>query len=762
MSYTPTMLPLSPGGLSLLPLFYVGWSDSVLSPSEMQMIHAQIRYMPFLTDDDRRYLVQWTNPQNPPDEAIFRTWLEAIRYYATGLENKQDLVELGLAIARAGSGEGETFDEKTAEHLLKMAQTLGVSGRMSSSILLDSGLNKSTTISDLEFDIDSLRMVMDGDQATLSDRIRQLLRDDLFKLDHYSVKEEYRELTLMRVKALANQGLSSYSFPAQYGGGDSKRDHITVFEMLSFSDLSMTIKFGVQFGLFGGALYLLGTADHHRLYLSPMMRGDLLGCFAMTETGHGSNVKGLRTTARYDATTDELIIHTPHRGAGKEYIGNALHASMAVVFAQLIVGDTSHGVHAILVPLRDSSGKLLTGIEVEDCGYKMGLNGVDNGRIWFNQVRVPRNNLLNRYGNISPDGIYTSPIENGNRRFFTMLGALVVGRICVGMAGVSAAKKALTIAIRYAEKRRQFNHREEDPETIIMDYPTHQERLLPLLAATYAYHFSLRNLADQYAAKSDEDMRQIETLAAGLKSKATWLATKTIQECREACGGKGYLVENQLSALKADSDIFSTFEGDNTVLMQLVAKGVLTEFKQAFHDESTATVMRVIMRKVNYTFSEMNPIYKGNTDRDHLLSHEFINGSLNYRYQKHLMSLSERMQKYLKRKLDPYQAYLKVQVHMVDLAHAYIDRLTYRYFYATEQQSIGDARSALRLLRQLYGLDLIYQHRGWYLENDYCYGSKTKAIRRVRAKLLQDIRPYASVMVEAFGIPEELIAAEIV
>lgn len=99
---------------------------------------------------------------------------------------------------------------------------------------------------------------------------------------------------------------------------------------------------------------------------------------------------------------------------------------------------------------------------------------------------------------------------------------------------------------------------------------------------------------------------------------------------------------------------------------------------------------------------------------------------------------------------------------MVDLAHAYIDRLTYRYFYATEQQSIGDARSALRLLRQLYGLDLIYQHRGWYLENDYCYGSKTKAIRRVRAKLLQDIRPYASVMVEAFGIPEELIAAEIV
>src|SRR6185437_15371234 len=107
---------------------------------------------------------------------------------------------------------------------------------------------------------------------------------------------------------------------------------------------------------------------------------------------------------------------------------------------QLLTAGTSHGVHALLVPIRDDDGKPLPGIRIEDCGRKAGLNGVDNGRIWFDGVRVPREMLLDRYGQVAPDGTYSSPIENDTRRFFTMLGTLVRGRVVVGGSASAATK----------------------------------------------------------------------------------------------------------------------------------------------------------------------------------------------------------------------------------------------------------------------------------------------------------------------------------
>ncbi|MCL4167561.1 UNVERIFIED_CONTAM: hypothetical protein GTU68_004266, partial [Idotea baltica] len=326
--------------------------------------------------------------------------------------------------------------------------------------------------------------------------------------------------------------------------------------MLGFHDLSLTIKFGVQFGLFGGAIMGLGTERHHKKYIEPMIKTDLLGCFAMTETGHGSNVRGLETTAHYDTASESLIINTPHENASKEYIGNAMDSTMAAVFCQLIVDEVNHGVHCVLVPIRDAEGNTLEGIRVKDCGYKMGLNGVDNGMFWFDNVKVPKANLLNRFGDIDDQGNYISSIRNPSKRFFTMLGALITGRVSVGLAGVSASKTALSIAIKYGLKRRQFAPKEDMEETLLMDYPSHQQRLFPLLAKTYAYHFALQDLSDEMAnTPHDGDFRKIETKAAGLKSIATWHTTATIQECREACGGKGYLDENRLSSLKADTDI---------------------------------------------------------------------------------------------------------------------------------------------------------------------------------------------------------------
>jgi acyl-CoA oxidase len=211
----------------------------------------------------------------------------------------------------------------------------------------------------------------------------------------------------------------------------------------------------------------------------------------------------------------------------------------------------------------------------------MGLNGVDNGKISFDNIRIPYDNLLDRFASVSADGVFQSPITSDNKRFFTMLGTLVGGRIGIPRAGLSAAKSGLTIAIRYSDVRKQFGP-EGAAEVPVLNYRTHQRRLIPLLSNVYALHFALQYLTNRFLSRSEKEMQEIEALAAGLKAFATWNTTATLQECRECCGGKGYLSENRIDTLKNDTEIFTTFEGDNTVLMQLVAKSRLTEFKQEF------------------------------------------------------------------------------------------------------------------------------------------------------------------------------------
>lgn len=761
----------SPGVLSMLPLFYVGWSDSVLSPSEMKLIHKKIEEADFLTDDDKAYLIKWSNPKEIPSEDIFKSWVQALKRNAVNLDliNKKSIAKIGAEIAQSSIHYKQDQiwkSPKTITALEEIESALGLHNQASLKILQHTlGVDDHDIVveTELSFDPDDLRRYLDGPRIYTKERMRKLLRDPAFAYRDIRDKDEYRMDILWKLKLLADQGVGGYAFPKQYGGGGMSGEHIAVFETMAYHDLSLTIKFGVQFGLFGGAVYMLGTDRHHRRYLEPLAKAELLGCFAMTETGHGSNVRGLETTATYHHDTKMITIQSPHYAAGKEYIGNALHGTMAAVFAQLIVNGQSHGVHAILCPIRDADGNLLPGVTIADCGYKLGLNGVDNGRIWFDRVSVPVENLLNKYGDINDDGKYISKIENSNKRFFTMLGALVAGRICVGLAGLSASKSALTIAIRYALERRQFETTDPSQEQLIMDYPTHQRRLIPLMAKTYAYSFALSQLAEDYVTASEAEIRTIETKAAGLKVIATWHTTKTIQECREACGGKGYLAENRISFLKADTDIFTTFEGDNTVLMQLVAKGLLTEFKQSFHEEGAKAVMRYLRSRIMNTVAEYNPIYKRMTSVDHLLDRDFHNHALRYREKKTLLSISNRMQSYLKKRIKPADAFLKVQVHMMDLAKAYVERLAYKEFVKQIDGCTNEnTKAILTKICQLYALTVIEEDKGWYLEADYMDGAKTKAIRRVINKLCQELREEVSGIVDAFGIPEELLGAKVV
>ncbi len=764
MSPTSThIIPQSPGVLSLLPMFYIGWADSVLSPSEIKLIHKKIDGLDHLSKEEKKYLIRWTDPKNPPSETVFKEWVHALQNFSNTLNDEQRKSISSFCYQILASTmkkkDFESIEPGVFLAIKEIESALGIDNPLSARLLMGRMSGKITLSEEASFDVNQMRKELDGKYMDTKERMRTLLQDPYFERVHYTDKEQYRLHILSRLKALAKQGLGAYAFPEKYGGAGKTGDHIAVFEMLGFGDLSLAIKFGVQFGLFGGSIFQLGTFYHHNLYIEPLCKGDLLGCFAMTETGHGSDVRGLRTTATYNAGQKTIVIHTPYESAGKEYIGNALHASMAVVFAQLIVEKRSHGVHAILVPLRDGKGNLMPGVRVEDNGYKMGLNGVDNGKIWFDHVEVPKANLLNAFGDIDDEGKYISRIENPGKRFFTMLGALVGGRISVGLAAVSVSKSALNIAVNYSIKRRQFEGK-EDEDMLIMDYPTHQRRLIPLVAKTVAYHVSLSRLVDNFI-KPESDRRDIETQAAALKALATWHNTRTVQDCREACGGKGYLHENLFADLKADSDVFTTFEGDNIVLFQLVARSLLTEFKQSFHEEGFRAVIRYLGKRISHTVAEYNPIYSRMTSSEHLLDKKFYQHAFKYREKKLLISLSARMRDYLKKRLHPHDAFLKCQVHLVDTARAYGDNLVLKDFISFVDSAEPSLHPVLNRLLSLYALTVIEEEKGWFLETGYMEGSKTKAIRRMVTKLCAELRPDVKGLVDSFGIPPQMVHAEI-
>ena len=627
----------------------------------------------------------------------------------------------------------------------------------------------------------ALQRVLDEPYAEL----RALVRERLSRPDLAPVialpTAEYRERVLGWARSLADEGGTALGFPVEYGGQGDPGANVASFETLALGDLSLLVKVGVQFGLFGGVVQQLGTRPHHERYLRDIATLELPGCFAMTEAGHGSNVQALQTTATYDAASEEFVVHTPVDDARKEYIGNAAtHGRLAAVFAQLVVAGESHGVHVLLVPIRDAEGHVCPGVRIEDCGEKMGLNGVDNGRIWFDRVRVGRDALLNRYGDVNAQGEYRSQIENANKRFFTMLGALVQGRVSISAASVTAAKTALTIAVRHGLRRRQFGPPGE-PEVVVLDYRAHQRRLMPALAKTYALHFAQQELTAKFDAvfrsdgsepEADAARRELETLAAGMKAATSWHANDTIQTCRECCGGAGYMSVNRLPALRADVDIFTTFEGDNTVLMMLAARGLLTSYSDQFAElnpvemvtfvggQVVETVLeRLFARKIGQVISDAAP--RADESRN-LLDREYQLDIFQWREGHIVASVANRFKRGLAEGFDPFEVFRAVQDHAINAARAHVDRLVLEAFVAAIAACDDAALIApLNRLCDLYALSNLEQDRGFLEEHGRLSGARCKAITREVNRLCHDVRGEAGPLVDAFGIPDAVLAAPI-
>jgi len=630
-----------------------------------------------------------------------------------------------------------------------------------------------------------LQQVLDGRWAHTRDECRELLRDSDFAPTYGESITESRFRISRLTKKLGQTGRTALGLPAEYGGDADAGASVVMVEMLAHADLSLMVKAGVQWGLFGGAVHLLGTKAHHDAYLRDISTYELPGCFAMTETGHGSDVQQLRTTCTYDPQTETFDLHTPHQAARKDYIGNAAQdGRMAVVFAQLITGGAGRGVHAWLVPIRNDDGTPCAGVTIGDAGSKAGLLGVDNGRLSFDHVRVPRTMLLDRYGQVAADGTYTSSIENETRRFFTMLGTLVRGRVTVGAAAAAATKVALDIAVSYGDVRRQFTAPGRDREVVINDYLVHQRKLLPALATTYALHFAQEELVGrmhdvhtavhvQGEAVDETVQRELESRAAGLKVANTWHATSTIQLCREACGGAGYLAENRLPALKADTDVFTTFEGDNTVLLQLVAKGLLTGYRDAFGSLAGWSKVGYVADLVRETVLERTAA-RGLIQRlvDAVPSRDDDVSMLNRGWQLKMFEFREKhtlegvIRRLRKRAskpgVDPFDTFNDVQDHVLRTAQTHIDRVVLEAFVAgIERAADPAARALLERVCSLYALYTIEVDKAWFLEHGQLTPTRAKMLTTTVNSLLKELRPQMGTLVQAFAIQDNWKAARI-
>ncbi|XP_068641072.1 acyl-coenzyme A oxidase 2, peroxisomal [Aristolochia californica] len=581
-------------------------------------------------------------------------------------------------------------------------------------------------------------------------------------------KDAYRELCMKQLTGLVRElGIR----PLKYVTEDPAK-YFAIAEAVGSVDMSLGIKMGVQYSLWGGSVINLGTKKHREKYFEKIDNLEYTGCFAMTELHHGSNVQALQTVATFDPVTDEFIINTPNDGAIKWWIGNAaVHGKLATVFARLILpnGESKEGsdmgVHAFIVPIRDlETHQTLPGVEIQDCGHKIGLNGVDNGALRFSYVRIPRDNLLNRFGDVSRDGKYTSNLPTINKRFAATLGELVGGRVGLAYSSVGVLKIAVTIAVRYSLIRQQFGPSKQ-PEISILDYQSHQHKLMPMLASTYAFHFGTKYLVERYSEMkryhNEQLVGDVHSLSAGLKAYVTSYTAKSLSICREACGGHGYAAVNRFGILRNDHDIFQTFEGDNTVLLQQVAADLLKQYKEKFQGGTLTVTWNYLRESMGTYLSQPNPVTARWEGESHLRDPKFQLDAFRYRTSRLLHSVAVRLRKHTKN-LGVFGAWNRCLNHLLTLAESHIESVILaRFIDSVQSCQDKNTRGVLKVVCDLYALDRIWNDIGTYRNADYVAPNKAKAIHKLTEYLSFQVKNVARELIDGFDLPDEVTRAPI-
>ncbi|KAF9950383.1 acyl-coenzyme A oxidase [Mortierella alpina] len=341
-------------------------------------------------------------------------------------------------------------------------------------------------------------------------------------------------------------------------------------------------------------IHAQGTEEQAKYWGPLAEKHQIIGCYAQTELGHGSNLSELETTATLNRDTDEWSIHSTTFTASKWWIGGlGAIATHALIQARLIIDGKDYGAHGFIVPIRSlKDHRPFPGVKVGDIGPKAygGFSKIDNGFVRFENYRIPRENMLMRFAKVTKDGQYIKPPHSK-----LAYGSMVLLRSQMIRGAALTLARATTIATRYTTARRQFKvptsrKDEKNPalETQVINYPMVQSRLFPWIASAYAMFAAgsmmqtmYENMLSELMEGDVSSLAEVHAISSGLKSTCSTIAATGTEDCRKIMGGHGYSYFSGISHVWSTYVPSNTYEGDNFLLTQQSARYLLKQLKLA-------------------------------------------------------------------------------------------------------------------------------------------------------------------------------------